>query len=266
MPRRTLDPQSTTTTTPPPPPHRQYFTYLRGETHITKGLKKITWFRNLQTGSSSRRGAAKITQSPGGALEQAAKAVEERRRTKARRVRLLTNVAVSLGMVEGISSTMTSAMFLITRINPGVVGGEPLDRMYVFKLWAIQMLFELVLPEIVLAILSQKFAKRGEFGDMTQALQRTSKMKNMLITAFTAVTTVCYMHMYFVEALCPAPRDVDGGGGLLSFARCCAKPEDWDDDSSDVYCWMDQHYPVICNEEELSTGKWQWEAECVPSE
>eukprot|EP00618_Florenciella_parvula_P017442 CAMPEP_0119465102 /NCGR_PEP_ID=MMETSP1344-20130328/386_1 /TAXON_ID=236787 /ORGANISM="Florenciella parvula, Strain CCMP2471" /LENGTH=701 /DNA_ID=CAMNT_0007497343 /DNA_START=366 /DNA_END=2470 /DNA_ORIENTATION=+ len=191
----------------------EYFTYLRGETHVTKGLKKIWWLHKQTGGSLGRRGAARITQSPGGALEAAAKAMEEQKRLKARRVRLLTNVAVSLGMVEGISSTMTSAMFLITRINPGVVGGEPLDTMYVAKLWAIQMLFELILPEIVLAILSQKWAKQGEFGDMTQALRRTSTMQNMLITGFTAVATASYMHMYFIEALCPAPRDVDGGGG-----------------------------------------------------
>ena len=73
-------------------------------------------------------------------------------------------------------------------------------------------------------------------------------------------------HMYFIEALCPAPRDVDGGGGLLSFARCCSKAGDWEDGSSALYCWMDQHYPVVCNEEELPTGEWQWEAGCVPGE
>lgn len=120
------------------------------------------------------------------------------------------------------------------------------------KLWAVQMLFELVIPEIILAAISQKLSEsqRGRFGDMTEAL-RDFGLKEMAVVAFIAVTSIAMMHSHFLGALCLAPADADGGGGLLSFSACCADP---------LECWMEDHYPATCGEMKY----WSWGERCEP--
>ena len=68
------------------------------------------------------------------------------------------------------------------------------------------MLFELVIPEIILAAISQKLseARRGRFGDMTEAL-RDFGAREIAVVAFIAVTSIAYMHGHFLGALCLAP-------------------------------------------------------------
>mmetsp|Transcript_72976 Transcript_72976/g.207986 ORF Transcript_72976/g.207986 Transcript_72976/m.207986 type:complete len:170 (-) Transcript_72976:490-999(-) len=164
----------------------------------------------------------------------------------------MTNVSVSLGIIEGTSSTMTSSLFLMLPLNPSVIGGKPIPADYVAKLWAVQMLFELVIPEIILAAISQKLseARRGRFGDMTEAL-RDFGAREIAVVAFIAVTSIAYMHGHFLGALCLAPTDADGGGGLLSLSACC-------EDALD--CWMEDAYPATCGEMKY----WSWGEKCEP--
>jgi len=96
----------------------------------------------------------------------------------------------------------------------------------------------------------------GYLGDMVGAMNSFG-LKNTLIIAFATVFAITYMHSNFVQSLCVSPSHADGGGGLLSFSQCCPIPEDWDGQS--VYCWMDQHYPVACE-----NAEWAWGEECVP--
>lgn len=53
-----------------------------------------------------------------------------------------------------------------------------------------------------------------------------------------------------LTSFCSAPKNADGGGGLLSLSRCCHDP---------IECWMDEHYPVVCEE-----PRWAWGEACVP--
>lgn len=43
---------------------------------------------------------------------------------------------------------------------------------HVMKLWGIQMVFEVIVPELCIAMVSQKWARRGRFGDMTENLRK----------------------------------------------------------------------------------------------
>mmetsp|Transcript_47831 Transcript_47831/g.133096 ORF Transcript_47831/g.133096 Transcript_47831/m.133096 type:complete len:82 (+) Transcript_47831:1561-1806(+) len=79
------------------------------------------------------------------------------------------------------------------------------------------MIFEVLVPEVMIATLSQRWAQRGRFGNVTEALD-TFDREQLLVVAFVAVGFITATHGMCVAALCPAPRDADGGGGLLSFS------------------------------------------------
>ena len=79
------------------------------------------------------------------------------------------------------------------------------------------MTFEVIVPEGAIAILSQRWAQRGRFGNVTEVLD-TFDREQLLVIAFVAIGFITTIHCDSVLALCPAPRDADGGGGLLSFS------------------------------------------------
>jgi len=44
-----------------------------------------------------------------------------------------------MGIVEGTSSAMTSALFLLLPLNPAIIGGAPVPWHYVLQIGAIQV-------------------------------------------------------------------------------------------------------------------------------
>ena len=95
--------------------------------------------------------------------------------------------------------------------------------------------FEVIVPEICIAIVSQKWAKRGRYLAHHRHHYRgeywdgTGRPDNVLLLR----TGEC-----------------GRSSGFLSLSKCCHDPED---------CWMDEGYPAVCNE-----PRWAWGAPCVP--
>ena len=80
------------------------------------------------------------------------------------------------------------------------------------------MVFEVIVPEGAIAVLSQRWARRGRFGNVTEALENLDRNQT-LVVAFVAIGFIMFFHGYFVSAsMCVAPRNADGSGGLLSFS------------------------------------------------
>jgi len=48
---------------------------------------------------------------------------------------------------------MTSALFILVPLSPRVIGGLPIPATHVATMWVVQMVFELIVPEIGIAIL-----------------------------------------------------------------------------------------------------------------
>ena len=114
----------------------------RQDTHITKSWRQFIWFKkNLENGSfsapfnkgakvgdsSDRRVSIELSER---SLSAKKRADEERAQWKKDRIRTMTNVSVSLGIIEGTSSTMTSSLFLMLPLNPSVIGGKPIPGTY----------------------------------------------------------------------------------------------------------------------------------------
>merc|ERR1712224_90708 len=91
----------------------EYFTYLSGKTQLSRSIGRVQvvwgWLRGL---------TRQVTVSSDGAANEAAQAV------RAERVQTMTNVAVMLGIVDGISLIMTTGAYLMLPLNPTVIGEE----------------------------------------------------------------------------------------------------------------------------------------------
>ena len=94
----------------------------------------MTWAQRTMCGKVAKVAAAS---------EDKAETPEERaeREQRERRLHTLTCFVVAMGIVEGTSSTMTSALFLLLPLNPAIIGGAPVPWHYVLKIWAIQVFF-----------------------------------------------------------------------------------------------------------------------------
>lgn len=75
----------------------------------------------------------------------------ERARKQVYKSLALTNLAVSFGPVEGASASMTTALFILMPLNPSYVGGRRIRWYRSVILWLISMLFEVVIPEALIA-------------------------------------------------------------------------------------------------------------------
>ena len=166
---------------------------------------------------------------------------------------------------------MTTALFLFVPLNPRVIGGEPIPPHHVLKLWLIQILFEAIIPEVIIAVVSQRWSREGKFGDVTAALKSFDR-SHLLVVAFVVVIWITDTHWNALSALCAAPRDLDGGGGLLSFSACCPYLEPgWnttrygedEEKARRRSCWMDQHYPATCDGLTGPGAKWSWGEPCT---
>ena len=78
----------------------------------------------------------------------------------------------------------------------------------------------------------------------------------MLVIALVTIVWITDTHWNAIQALCVAPRDADGGGGLLSYSACCPYLEgpwnttrygDDEEEARKHSCWMDEHYPATCD-------------------
>lgn len=118
------------------------------------------------------------------------------------------------------------------------------------------MVFEVIVPEGAIAVLSQRWSQRGAFGDATQALGAFD-LQQVLVIALISVTFITSNHWIVLGSLCVAPNDADGGRGvgLLSFSACCPGVED---------CWMEEHCPARCDGVTGPGDKWAWGEACEP--
>ena len=74
------------------------------------------------------------------------------------------------------------------------------------------------MPEGAIAVLSQRWARRGRFGNVTEALENLDRNQT-LVVAFLTIAFIMYVHFSFMgTSMCMAPRNADGSGGLLSFS------------------------------------------------
>ena len=108
-------------------------------------------------------------------------------------------------------------------------------------------------------------------GDITKAANAMDHQQ-VLVLGFVAIAWITYIQCHGLRALCIAPRDADGGGGLLSFAACCPRSlvAEYNttryDSQVDAYhstCWMDEHYPATCDGMTGPGETWSWGEECV---
>ena len=133
------------------------------------------------------------------------------------------------------------------------------------------MVFEVIAPEAAIAVLSQQWSVRGRFGDVTQALS-TFTLQQTMVAALVVIVCITVAHVGTLTALCVAPRDTDGGGGLLSFSACCPNAAaDWnqtryvdEDEARRGSCWMHEHYPATCHGLSGPGDTWPWGEACVP--
>ena len=96
----------------------------------------------------------------------------------------LTNLAVSFGPVEGASACMATALFILMPLNPSYVGERRIGWFRALILWLIAIMFEVIIPEGLIAYLSQVLSKRyGEhrYGNMITALRDNFTLHNMAI-------------------------------------------------------------------------------------
>ena len=144
-------------------------------------------------------------------------------RTNVFKSHALTNLAVCFGPVEGASASMTTALFILMPLNPSYTGQEPIQWHRAVILWLISMLFEVVIPEGLIAYVSQVLSIRlGEhrFGNMIEALSQNFGYHNMAIITFVTITTVATVQYQLVQSLCPTPHS--DGDGLMAFTACCS--------------------------------------------
>lgn len=141
------------------------------------------------------------------------------------------------------------------------------------------MAFEVIVPEGVIATLSQQSAQPGRFGNVTEALDSFTRQQ-ILMVGYLAVVFIARWHWDVLKTMCVGPRDVAGGGGLLSISACCPKPSSWNETWYQDYsddgsvseaawqgsCWMNDHYPAKCIQDGGILEKWPWGERCVPSE
>ena len=80
------------------------------------------------------------------------------------------------------------------------------------------MVFEVIVPEGLIAALSQRWARRGRFGNVTEVLETFGRQQLLVVAILTICSITMMQYAILRNALCPAPRDADGGGGLLSFS------------------------------------------------
>ena len=101
-------------------------------------------------------------------------------------------------------------------------------------------------------------------GDVTAALALFDTRRTLVI-AFAAIMFITETHLQCLKSLCIAPRNLDGGGGLLSFSACCppVEPGAWnttryadEDEARRGSCWMDEHYPPPATGRTLAALSW----------
>ena len=135
----------------------------------------------------------------------------------------LTNLAISFGPMEGAASAITAALFLLVPLNPLEVSVEKKPVGLSLALWAVTFLFEVVLPEGVLAYMSQ-LASRGNkrIGNVVTALKTSFGRGNKLVVGFITLACATIMHKTMLARLCPVPNEATGVG-LAAFSSCCAE-------------------------------------------
>ena len=113
---------------------------MRGKTHIDKVWGRISWAKGVLCGGGAARIAA-VSERANDENNEDIEAPEEQAKREEREKRLHTTTCfvIVMGMVEGSSSTMTSALFLLVPLNPRVIGGEPIPWHYVLQVWVIQV-------------------------------------------------------------------------------------------------------------------------------
>jgi hypothetical protein len=89
------------------------------------------------------------------------------------RLAALTNLAVCRGPIEGASATMSAFLFVVLPLNPRVPGGERIQPMDALVLWLVSVLFELVLPQLLVAYWDQAVSRKwqGLFGTMIRSMK-----------------------------------------------------------------------------------------------
>mmetsp|Transcript_25643 Transcript_25643/g.59797 ORF Transcript_25643/g.59797 Transcript_25643/m.59797 type:complete len:564 (+) Transcript_25643:86-1777(+) len=191
----------------------EYRTYLRGKTHIQKWIDKARWL--LRQGTSTVAPAVAPDAKP-----EAAEASHVRER-----VHLLSGLAVMMGIMEGSASVMTFALFLMCPINPSKVGA-PADKWdALLVLWLISFVFEVIVPEAVLAYFSRLIARvrdAGTYGDVVAVVNSDMfGRENSIVIGMVTICAVSYMYRLMLQVLCPTPFE-STGEGLMAFSACCS--------------------------------------------
>jgi len=142
-----------------------------------------------------------------------------------RRREVLTGVALLLGPIEGVSVTLTASVYFLLPLAPSTTDPaypEPTPPHRVLTLFAIAILFELILPEGLIGYISQVISKRrdGKYGNMIEAAPTALSLTNCVAIGAMTIAAAFNMHYFMVTGLCPRPHEADGAG-LLSFAVCC---------------------------------------------
>lgn len=255
----------------------EYYTYLRGQTHIIKIYNRMGWTIDVGKDVVTNKSIQRLTSLTRVAPQDTTTEVNDEtpteradRQRKEQRLRNMTKLAVIMGVVEGASSTMTAGLFLLLPLNPSVVGGEPVPWPYVLKVWGIQICFEVFIPEAMVALMSQWWATPGRFGDVTHALESFDNRRHVLVMAFVSIIFISHIHWCSLNRLCVAARGPNGGGGLLSFSACCPYEAEFNatryadaDEAWRGTCFMDEHYPLTCDGPTGPGEEWAWGEKCV---
>ena len=103
---------------------------------MSKIWRRLGWAKGVLCGG---RKATQVAMASGEG-EVAVETPKERRWRELKEQRLKTTCfTVAMGIVEGTSSTMTAALFVLLPLNPRVIGGLPIPRHYVMQMWVVQV-------------------------------------------------------------------------------------------------------------------------------